>query len=255
MKIEVVTLFPRMIAGALEFGVVGRALERGVLRIGTEDPRAHTSDVHRTVDDRPYGGGPGMVMKPEPLLAAIRAAHARLPAGSPRVYLSAQGERFGQGQAQELAGLPGMLLVAGRYEGVDERVIELGIDRELSVGDYVLSGGELPALTVIDAVARLLPGVLGDERSSNEDSFAQGLLDWPHYTRPEVFEGRGVPPVLLSGDHERIRRWRLRQAVARTWRRRPDVIDRARLQGEARGVLDEFLSAGAAGSEDRGEPT
>jgi tRNA (guanine37-N1)-methyltransferase len=255
MKIEVVTLFPRMIAAALEFGVVGRALERGVLRIGTEDPRAHTSDVHRTVDDRPYGGGPGMVMKAEPLLAAIRAAHARLPAGSPRVYLSAQGERFGQAQAQELAGLPGMLLVAGRYEGVDERVIELGIDREVSVGDYVLSGGELPALTVVDAVARLLPGVLGDERSSSEDSFAQGLLDWPHYTRPEVFEGRGVPPVLLSGDHERIRRWRLRQAVARTWRRRPDVIDRARLQGEARGVLDEFLSAGAAGSEDRGEPT
>jgi tRNA (guanine37-N1)-methyltransferase len=181
-----------------------------------------------------------MVMKPEPLLAAIRAAHARLPAGSPRVYLSAQGERFGQAQAQELAGLPGMLLLAGRYEGVDERVIELGIDRELSVGDYVVSGGELPALTVIDAVARLLPGVLGDERSSSEDSFAQGLLDWPHYTRPEVFEGREVPPVLLSGDHASIRRWRLRQAVARTWERRPDVIDRARLQSEARDVLDEF---------------
>jgi tRNA (guanine37-N1)-methyltransferase len=253
MKIEVVTLFPRMIAGALEFGVVGRAVERGLLQVGTEDPRAHTSDVHRTVDDRPYGGGPGMVMKPEPLLAAMRAAHARLPAGSPRIYLSAQGERFGQAQAQKLAGLPGMLLLAGRYEGVDERVIELGIDRELSVGDYVVSGGELPALTVIDAVARLLPGVLGDERSSGEDSFAQGLLDWPHYTRPEVFEGREVPPVLLSGDHASIRRWRLRQAVARTWERRPDVIDRARLQGEARGVLDEFLAAGAAGSEDRGE--
>jgi tRNA (guanine37-N1)-methyltransferase len=253
MKIEVVTLFPRMIAGALEFGVVGRAVERGLLRVGTEDPRAHTSDVHRTVDDRPYGGGPGMVMKPEPVLAAIRAAHARLPAGSPRVYLSAHGERFGQAQAQELAGLPGMLLLAGRYEGVDERVIELAIDRELCVGDYVLSGGELPALTVIDAVARLLPGVLGDERSSGEDSFAQGLLDWPHYTRPEVCEGREVPPVLLSGDHASIRRWRLRQAVERTWRRRPDVIDRARLQGEARGVLDEFLAAGAAGSEDRGE--
>ncbi len=255
MKIEVVTLFPQMIAGALQFGVMGRAVERGLLRVGTEDPRAHTSDLHRTVDDRPYGGGPGMVMKPEPVLAAIRAAHARLPAGSPRVYLSAQGERFGQAQAQELAGLPGLLLLAGRYEGVDERVIELGIDRELSVGDYVVSGGELPALTVIDAVARLLPGVLGDERSSSEDSFAQGLLDWPHYTRPEVFEGRGVPPVLLSGDHASIRRWRLRQAVARTLRRRPDVIDRARLQGEARGVLDEVLSAGAAGSEDRGEPT
>ena len=178
-------------------------------------------------------------MKPEPLLAAIRAAHARLPAGSPRVYLSAQGERFGQAQAQELARLPGLLLVAGRYEGVDERVIELGIDRELSVGDYVLSGGELPALVVIDAVARLLPGALGDERSSVEESFAQGLLDWPHYTRPEVFEGRAVPPVLLSGDHADIRRWRLAQAVertrrcagrtcsrsARSWRRRRAAVE------------------------------
>ncbi len=140
-----------------------------------------------------------MVMKPEPLLAAIRAAHARLPPGSPRVYLSAQGEPFGQAQARELAGLPGVLLLAGRYEGVDERVVELGIDRELSVGDYVLSGGELPALTVIDALARLLPGALSDERSSEEDSFAHGLLDWPHYTRPEVFEGRGVPAVLSVG--------------------------------------------------------
>jgi len=145
MKIEVVTLFPRLIAGALEFGVVGRAIARGLLSVGTEDPRVHTSDVHRTIDDRPYGGGPGMVMKPEPLLAAIRAAQARVPVGSPRLYLSAQGERFGQAAAQELAKCPGMVLIAGRYEGVDERVIELGSDRELSVGDYVLSGGELPA--------------------------------------------------------------------------------------------------------------
>src|SRR5262244_1718735 len=224
MKIEVVTLFPRMIAGTLEFGVVGRAIARGLLDVGTEDPRAHTSDVHRTVDDRPYGGGPGMVMKPEPLIAAIRAAHARLPPGSPRVYLSAQGEPFGQALAQELARLPGMLLIAGRYEGVDERVIELGTDREVSVGDYVLSGGELPALTVIDAVARLLPGALGDERSSVEESFAAGLLDWPHYTRPEVFEGRAVPPVLSSGNHASIAKWRLQEAVARTWQRRPDLI-------------------------------
>ncbi|HXO15681.1 MAG TPA: tRNA (guanosine(37)-N1)-methyltransferase TrmD, partial [Steroidobacteraceae bacterium] len=213
MKIEVVTLFPRMIAGALEFGIVGRAIARGLMSVGTEDPRLHATDAHRTVDDRPYGGGPGMVMKPEPLLAAIRAAHARLPPGSPRVYLSAQGRPFDQAQARELAALPGMLLLAGRYEGVDERVVELGIDRELSVGDYVLSGGELPALVIIDALARLLPGALGDERSSAEDSFAHGLLDWPHYTRPEVFEGRGVPPVLLSGDHADIRRWRFAQAL------------------------------------------
>ncbi len=253
MKIEVVTLFPRMIAGALEFGIVGRAIARGLMSVGTEDPRLHAADAHRTVDDRPYGGGPGMVMKPEPLLAAIRAAHARLPPGSPRVYLSAQGQRFGQAQARELAALPGMLLLAGRYEGVDERVVELGIDRELSVGDYVLSGGELPALVVIDALARLLPGALGDERSSAEDSFAHGLLDWPHYTRPEVFEGRGVPPVLLSGDHADIRRWRLAQAVARTAQRRPDVLANAQLAPEARRALNEFLAAGAAGSEDRGD--
>ena len=253
MKIEVVTLFPRMIAGALEFGIVGRAIARGLMSVGTEDPRLHATDAHRTVDDRPYGGGPGMVMKPEPLLAAIRAAHARLPPGSPRVYLSAQGRPFDQAQARELAALPGMLLLAGRYEGVDERVVELGIDRELSVGDYVLSGGELPALVIIDALARLLPGALGDERSSAEDSFAHGLLDWPHYTRPEVFEGRGVPPVLLSGDHADIRRWRLAQAVARTVERRPDVLANAQLAPEARRALDEFLAARAAGSEHRGD--
>ena len=247
MKIEVVTLFPRMIAGTLEFGVVGRAITRGLLSVGSEDPRAHTADVHRTVDDRPYGGGPGMVMKPEPLVAAIRAAHARLPSGSPRVYLSAQGEPFGQALAQELARGPGMLLIAGRYEGVDERVIELATDREVSVGDYVLSGGELPALTVIDAVARLLPGALGDERSSVEESFAQGLLDWPHYTRPEVFEGAAVPTVLLSGDHADIRRWRLKQALARTAQRRPDLLRSAQLSVEAQRLLSEI--------QDRGERT
>jgi tRNA (guanine37-N1)-methyltransferase len=252
MKIEVVTLFPRMIAGALEYGVVGRAIERGLVTVGTEDPRAHTLDAHRTVDDRPYGGGPGMVMKPEPLLAAIRAAHRRLPPGSPRICLSAQGEPFGERAARALAALPGLLLVAGRYEGIDERVTGLGIDRELSIGDYVLSGGELPALTVIDAVVRLLPGALGDERSSEEDSFASGLLDWPHYTRPEVFEGLGVPPVLLSGDHAGIGRWRLQRAVERTWRRRPDLIAAARLAPEAQRVLNELLAAQAAAREDRG---
>ncbi len=256
MKIEVVTLFPRMIVAALEFGIVGRAIARGLMSVATEDPRLHAVDAHRTVDDRPYGGGPGMVMKPEPLLAAIRAAHARLPPGSPRVYLSAQGQPFGQAQARELAALPGLLLLAGRYEGVDERVVELGIDRELSLGDYVLSGGELPALVIIDAVARLLPGALGDERSSAEDSFAQGLLEGPHYTRPEVFEGRSVPPVLLSGDHADIRRWRLAQAVARTVERRPDVLADAQLAPEARRALDEFRtgagSDAGAGARTRG---
>jgi len=218
-----------------------------VIAVHRTNPRDFALGRYRQVDDTPYGGGPGMVMKPEPLIAAIRAAHARLPPGSPRVYLSAQGEPFGQALAQELARLPGMLLVAGRYEGVDERVIELGTDREVSVGDYVLSGGELPALTVIDAVARLLPGVLGDERSSVEESFAQGLLDWPQYTRPEVFEGAAVPSVLLSGDHADIRRWRLKQALARTAQRRPDLLRRAQLSVEAQRLLSEI--------QDRGERT
>ena len=252
MQIEVVTLFPPMITGALRFGVVGRALVSGRLAVGTEDPREHTRDVHRTVDDRPYGGGPGMVLKPEPMLAAIRAAAARLPQGSPRVCLSAQGERFTQAMAGEFAALPGLMLVAGRYEGMDERVIELGIDREVSIGDYVLSGGELPALAVIDAVARLLPGVLGDERSSECDSFSQGLLDWPHYTRPEVFEGLEVPQVLLSGHHADIERWRLAQAVARTWRRRPDLVRGQVLQPDAQRLLNELLTAEAGRGDDRG---
>ena len=248
MNIEVVTLFPEMISGALKFGIVGRAIERGLLSVGTEDPRTHTTDAHRTVDDRPYGGGPGMVLKPEPMLAAIGAARARLPQGSPRIYLSAQGERFGQRQAEALAALPGFVLVAGRYEGLDERALALGIDRELSLGDYVLSGGELPALVVIDAVARLLPGALGDERSSVEESFAAGLLDWPHYTRPEVFAGLAVPQVLLSGNHADIRRWRLAQAVGRTWKRRPDLIAAHPLAPEASRLLNEFLTARAAGT-------
>jgi tRNA (guanine37-N1)-methyltransferase len=252
MRIEVVTLFPDMIAGALGYGIVGRALERGLLTVGTEDPRTHASDAHRTVDDRPYGGGPGMVLKPEPMLAAIRAAHARLPTGSPRICLSAQGEPMSQEALRALAHEPGMLLVAGRYEGLDERVIELGIDRELSIGDYVLSGGELAALVVIDAVARLLPGALGDERSSGADSFSEGLLEGPHYTRPEVFEGRAVPPVLISGNHADIARWRLRAAVARTWLRRPDLIARHALAPAAQRLLNEFLAARAAGDEDRG---
>jgi tRNA (guanine37-N1)-methyltransferase len=189
------------------------------------------------------------VLKAEPMLAAIRSAHARVPEGSPRIYLSAQGEPLSQKGVAELAASPGFVLVAGRYEGLDERVIELGIDRELSIGDYVLSGGELPALVLIDAVARLLPGALGDERSSVEESFAAGLLDWPHYTRPEVFEGRAVPPVLSSGHHADIRRWRLKQAVARTWQRRPDLIVKHGLTDEATRLLNEFLAARAARGE------
>src|SRR3954464_8665081 len=231
-----------MISGALKFGIVGRALYRGLLSVGTEDPRSHAADVHRTVDDRPYGGGPGMVLKPEPMTAAIDAAVGRLPAGSPRVYLSAQGLPFTQALAKEFSTLPGMVLVAGRYEGLDERVIESRIDREVSIGDYVLSGGEFPALVVLDAVARLLPGVLGDERSSVQESFDSGLLDWPHYTRPVEFEGRKVPDVLQGGHHADIQRWRLKQAVARTWLRRPDLIARGALPADAAELLDEFLA-------------
>jgi tRNA (guanine37-N1)-methyltransferase len=241
VHIEIVTLFPALLRDALGHGVLGRALERGLVSVGLEDPRRHTSDAHRTVDDRPYGGGPGMVLKPEPLCAAIAAAAARAPTGSPRIALSAQGQLLTQARVAELARLPGLVLVAGRYEGIDERVLELMIDHELSIGDYVLSGGELPALVLLDALARLQAGALGDERSSAEESFAAGLLEGPQYTRPDVFMGRRVPEVLSSGDHAAIRRWRDKQSVGRTWLRRPELIGRAPLDQTQRALLREFL--------------
>jgi tRNA (guanine37-N1)-methyltransferase len=244
VHIEVVTLFPEMIQEALQHGVVGRAVTRGLLRVGVENPRRHTGDVHQTVDDRPYGGGPGMVMKPEPLCAAIEAATARLPAGSLRIAMSPQGRLLNRALLAELQAAGALVLVAGRYEGIDERVLESSIDMELSIGDYVLSGGELPALVVIDALARLLPGVLGDERSSIEDSFSEGILDWPHYTRPEEFAGRRVPPVLLSGDHAAIAGWRRRQALGRTLRRRPDLLVALPADAEREQLLREFLTEG-----------
>jgi len=242
LAIEMVTLFPEVVRTALGMGVVGRALERGLVRVGTEDPRAHTYDVHRSVDDRPYGGGPGMVMTVEPLAAAIAAAAARLPAGSPRIYLSAQGRRFDQAAARRLAELPGFLLLAGRYEGVDERLIAESIDEEWSIGDYVLSGGELAGLVVIDATVRLLPGVLGDAESAVQESFAaeSGWLDWPHYTRPETWQGRSVPEALRSGDHALIRRWRLKQSLGRTFERRPDLLADKQLNNEEQRLLDEY---------------
>jgi tRNA (guanine37-N1)-methyltransferase len=242
LQIEVVSLFPEMIREALRHGIVGRALQRGLLAVGTEDPRAHTGDVHRTVDDRPYGGGPGMVMKPEPLCAAIRAARARLPAGSRTVALSAQGVVLTQRRVRELGAVIGLVLVAGRYEGIDERVLESEVDLELSIGDYVLSGGELPALVLIDALARLLPGALGDERSAQQESFSAGLLDWPHYTRPEEYAGRRVPAVLLGGDHAAIDRWRLKQALGRTWQRRPELLAELNLDAQRAALLREFMS-------------
>jgi tRNA (guanine37-N1)-methyltransferase len=242
VNIGVVTLFPDLVRAALQHGVLGRALQRGVARVDLEDPRGHAGDPHRTVDDRPYGGGPGMVGVPGPWAGAIDALAGRMPAGVPRIHLSAQGERFGQRIAGELAALPGFVLVASRYEGLDQRVVESRADRELSLGDYVLSGGEFAALAVIDAVVRLLPGVLNDSRSSVEESHAGGLLDWPHYTRPVEWEGRQVPEVLQGGNHAAIRRWRLKQAVGRTWDRRPDMIVSRGLSAEESRLLNEYLA-------------
>jgi tRNA (guanine37-N1)-methyltransferase len=242
MRIEVVTLFPDFVSDAVRFGVLGRAIQRGQVTVNATTPREFADDPHKTVDDRPYGGGPGMVLKIEPTRTSIRTAKARLPQGARAIYLAADGERFTQAKARELSRLPGLVLLAGRYEGVDERLIETEIDESLSIGDYVLSGGELPALVLIDALVRLLPGVLGDEESAQQDSFSEGLLDWPHYTRPEVFEGRAVPEVLASGNHAAIRRWRMKQALGRTWLRRRDLIESIALTSEQRRLLDEFLA-------------
>jgi len=241
MRIGVVSLFPEMVATIADYGVVGRALDRELFSLDIENPRDHTDDVHRTVDDRPYGGGPGMVMKFAPLARALQASRERLPAGSPVVCLSPQGAVFDQAVAERYAALPGMILLAGRYEGIDERLIESRVDEEISLGDFVLSGGEIAAMAVIDAVVRLLPGVLGDDQSAKQDSFVEGLLDCPHYTRPEVVEGRSVPDVLLSGDHANIARWRYKQALGRTHMRRPDLFEERDLSDEQRTLLEEFL--------------
>lgn len=250
MHFEVVTLFPELVGQVGGFGVVRRALERGLLRLGTTDPREFATDPHRSVDDRPYGGGPGMVMKVEPLRSAIRAARAKLPQGSRTVFLSPQGRVFTQAVAREYRDLPGLLLVAGRYEGMDERLLRMEADEALTVGDYVLSGGELPAMLVVDAVARLVPGVLGDENSAVEDSFSDGLLDCPHFTRPEAVEEYRVPPVLLSGDHEAIRRWRLKESLGRTWTLRPELLAGRELSAEERSLLDEYIAERVTGGAD-----
>ena len=241
MRIAVVTLFPAWVAEAVKIGVVGRAIERGQVQVTTLSPREFAGDVHGTVDDRPYGGGPGMVLKCETACAALRATRAQMPPGSRRIYLGAEGAPLTQRKASELAQLPGLILLAGRYEGVDERVLATEIDETISIGDYVLSGGELPALVLVDTVVRLLPGVLGDAESAGQDSFTAGLLDWPHYTRPENFEGLAVPPVLLSGNHAAINRWRMKQALGRTYERRPDVLERAELTSEQRELLNEYV--------------
>ena len=242
MWFGVVTLFPEMFEAVSRFGVTGRAVRNGSIEVECWNPRDFTHDKHRTVDDRPYGGGPGMLMKVQPLRDAIHAAKAA--AGDEEVkviYLSPQGRRLDHNGVQELATRKKLILVAGRYEGIDERLIETEIDEEWSLGDFVLSGGELPAMTMIDAVSRLVPGVLGHQDSAVEDSFADGLLDCPHYTRPEQFDGMQVPEVLLGGNHEEIRRWRLKQQLGRTWKRRPELLDSQELTKEQQALLKDFI--------------
>ncbi len=238
--IGIVSLFPEMFRAITDYGVTGRAVKKGLLNIQSWSPRDFTHDRHRTVDDRPYGGGPGMLMMVQPLRDAIHAAKAAAGEGAKVIYLSPQGRKLDQAGVSELATNQKLILVCGRYEGVDERVIQTEIDEEWSIGDYVLSGGELPAMTLIDSVARFIPGVLGHEASAIEDSFADGLLDCPHYTRPEVLEGMEVPPVLLSGNHAEIRRWRLKQSLGRTWLRRPELLENLALTEEQARLLAEF---------------
>jgi len=243
MHFDVVTLMPAMFDALTGEGVVGRAIDRGLATLQLWNPRDYTADVHRTVDDRPYGGGPGMVMKYPPLKQAIESAQAASPGGRV-IYLSPQGRRFDQRLATELAARrEPLLLIAGRYEGIDERIIERYVDEEWSVGDYVLSGGELAAMVVLDAVIRLLPGALGDADSAQQDSFMDGLLDCPHYTRPDEVDGMAVPSVLQSGNHDAIRYWRLRQALLRTLRRRPDLLRDRRLSAEEEKLLAEISAA------------
>lgn len=241
--LTVVTLFPELLEGFVRYGIPRKAVESEYLRLSLVNPRDYATDAHRTVDDRPYGGGPGMVMKVEPLRAALQEARHLNP-DAKVVYLTPQGPTYRQSQAESFVRAGSLILLAGRYEGIDERLLEQDIDAELSIGDFVLSGGEVAAMTVLDSVARLLPGVLGHAESAEQDSFsADGLLDHPHYTRPESLGGRAVPDVLLSGDHEKIKRWRREQAVTRTWRRRKDLLDTARLTGDDKALLKQLESA------------
>jgi tRNA (guanine37-N1)-methyltransferase len=240
MRFDIVTIFPAMVHASLAEGVVGRGIERGLLDVRVHDLREHTTDRHRSVDDVPYGGGPGMVMKPEPLVKAVEAAKREREAPGAVILLSPQGRAFTQAEAARIARLGHVVLLCGRYEGMDERVKDLVAAEELSVGDYVLSGGELPALIVVDAVSRLVPGVVGDEQSVDADSFTRGLLDYPHYTRPAEFGGLKVPDVLLSGHHAQVRRWRKKAALARTLDCRPELLEHASLDDEERALLDEI---------------
>jgi len=243
MRIDVITLFPSLVQEVAQHGIPARAIDKQLLDLVTWNPRDYTHDRHRTVDDRPYGGGPGMVMKIEPLRDAIHAAKQASRSAASKdsvvIYLSPQGRKLDQASLQAFA-QQNLILVAGRYEGIDERLVEMEVDEEWSIGDYVLSGGELAAMVIIDAVARLQPGALGDDDSAQQDSFMDGLLDYPHYTRPEAFDGNEVPEVLLSGNHDQIARWRRKQALGRTWLRRPDLLTAIELDAESRDLLEEF---------------
>ena len=240
MWIGIISLFPEMFKAITEFGVTGRAVKQDLLQVRCWNPRDFTHDKHKTVDDRPYGGGPGMLMMVQPLRDAIQAAKQAAEDGVKVIYLSPQGRKLDQSGVQQLSQYQKLILVCGRYEGIDERLIEAEIDEEWSVGDYVLTGGELPAMTLIDAVARFVPGVLGKQASAEEDSFADGLLDCPHYTRPEVLDGMTVPPVLISGNHVEIRKWRLKQSLHRTLTRRPELLESLALTDEQRVLLSQI---------------
>ena len=242
MWIGVVSLFPEMFKAVTDYGISRRAVENGLLTLEVWNPREFTEDKHRTVDDKPYGGGPGMLMKVQPLKDAINAAKSKAQAQCPVIYLSPQGKPLEQADLAKLAMLPEVILVAGRYEGIDERLIESGIDMEVSIGDFVASGGEVPAMLLIDVVTRLLPGAVGDADSVEQDSFSNGLLDYPQYTRPETEDGLTVPEVLMSGDHGQIARWRKMQSLGRTYMKRPDLITARTLTEEEKQLLDEYLA-------------
>ena len=242
MRIDVVTLFPEFVAAVADYGITGRAISNQLFALHTWNPRDQAQNRHNNVDARAYGGGPGMVMQVGPLRRSLQAVRAARGDEAPVIFLSPQGERFNQSYARHLASGSGAILISGRYEGIDERFLQSEVDMELSVGDFVLSGGELPAMLVIDAIARLLPGALGDAQSAIQDSFSDGLLDHPHYTRPEQDAAGQVPEVLLSGDHAAIDRWRLKQALGRTWLRRPELVEELELSAEQRLLLKEFVA-------------
>lgn len=241
MRFDFITLFPEMFSAVTDCGITGRALKRSLVEVGFYNPRDYTTDRYQTVDDRPYGGGPGMLMMVEPLRDAIRDARGSDTQQSRVIYLSPQGRKLDQAGLETLSRQSHLILVCGRYEGIDERLIASEVDEEWSIGDYVLSGGELAAMVMMDGITRLLPDALGHEDSAQQDSFSDGLLDFPQFTRPETIEGRQVPPVLLSGDHKAIERWRLKQALGRTWLRRPDLLATFELDEEKQTLLAEFI--------------